>query len=238
MYLEVLAADNYISVNRKLAQLFDLKTAVYIAELSNIITKVYRKKTFDDQGFFQINREYITERTTLSLEDQLVCDSVLTKVGVLEEMKDDSSRIRMDIELLTSIITSEDTKLLSSVAKKCKVSKVKKSEAKVQAIRQSLKAGIVESDSDILKALCDWTDAILDSKNFLSKRVIEIFQDQLNQYTADKDTKLAIITLATVHAYKDVGWAIQLYEKSRKQMPKRNFKSPQVSDGFAENVTF
>ena len=238
MYLEVLAADNYISVNRKLAQLFDLKTAVYIAELSNIITKVYKKKTFDENGFFQVNREYITERTTISLEDQLICDSVLTKVGVLEEQKDDSSKIRMDIGLLTSIITSEDATLLSSIAKKCKVSKVKKSEAKVQAIRQSLKAGIVESDSDILKALYDWTDAVLDSKNFLSKRVIEIFQDQLNQYTSDKTTKLAIIILATVHAYKDVGWAISLYEKNNKGMPKRNFKNPDLSSGFAEDVKF
>lgn len=236
MYLEVLAADNYISVNRKLAQLFDLKTAVYIAELSNIITKVYKKKTFDENGYFQVDRKYIEERTTISLEDQLICDSALTKVGVLEEAKEDSSRIRMDIGLLTSIITSEDATLLSSIAKKCKVSKVKKSEAKVQAIRQSLKAGIVEADSDILNALYDWTDAVLDSKNFLSKRVIEIFQDQLNQYTSDKNTKIAIITLATVHAYKDVSWAITLYEKNNKGMPKRDFKKPDLSKGLSSDV--
>lgn len=245
MYVELLASDNYISVNRKLAQLFDLKTAVYIAELTNIITKVVKKKTVDKEGFFVVNRNYIEERTTISIEDQLICDSILTKVGVLDTSKDDVNKIRMDIELLTSLIANEDAKLLGEVAKKCKVSKVKKSEAKVQAIRQSLKASVTEDDKDILNALYGWIDSILDSKNFLSKNIIEIFQKQLSDYTSDKNTKLAIITVATIQAYKDVTWAIRSYERNNTSaMPKRDFSrvapkaKVEVSNGYAEGVEF
>ena len=88
---------------------------------------------------------------------------------------------------------------------------------------EALKQGLNISNSELLEAYKGWIDGVYSNpKGFLSKRSIEIFQNQLNDYTkGDLDVALAILDIATVNGYRDVTWAITKYEERK---PKRGRK--------------
>ena len=217
MYCDLLSSDNYGSFNIKLAKIANLETAVYWAELLNIIKKVLKKQKFDENGFFKLDRKYIEDRTTLTTEDQYNCDSALAQLGVLESEVDDKDQVRVNLELMTSILIDDDAKKLVQIGKQLKVKKSTAAKNKVDAIKASMKESIVEPDLSILEALKDWVEAIYANKNFLTKKVIETFQTTIKQYSNDKTVQLKIIELATIHAYKDAAWAINLFERDYKK---------------------
>lgn len=235
MYVDLMAQENYININKKLMTIVGRDTAIYWTELMNVIKKVIKKKKFDEQGFFTVDRSFIYEQTTLTLEEQLSCDAVLRRVGALEQAPDNTDLIRVNIETVVALITSEDTKALNEVVKKAKVKKTDSSEAKKQCVKAALKNGIVEPDVDILNAMRDWVESIL-SKNFLTKKVIEVFQNTVRSYSSDKAVQLKIIELATIHAYKDASWAINLYQKDRK--PATRLAEQKIASTVRSDVGF
>ncbi|MBO7079745.1 MAG: hypothetical protein J6W64_08065 [Bacilli bacterium] len=81
-YYELMASDSYGRYNRKLMKLAGLNTAVYWSEILDIIIHVVKKKKFDENGFFKIDRKYIEDRTGLEIEDQLDCDAILENLKV------------------------------------------------------------------------------------------------------------------------------------------------------------
>ena len=238
MYIDLIASDTFISINRKLAQLFDLKTAAYVAELANIALKVTKKKTFNDEGFFTVNRKYIEERTTLSLDDQLKCDNILNKAGVLQELETDNNQIRVDVATLTALITSEDTKLLADISKKAKATKGTSAAAKKAAILQNLKNRINEPDLEVLAALHNWLETLYGNKK-VNNTTVDMFVAGLNEFTNDKNTKLTIIKIATAQNYSEVKWAIDIYNKSyAKSVGTRIATQQKIGTGVNSNITF
>ena len=77
MYLDLLSQSNYLSYNIPIANLFGLQMSVYISEVISILEKATRKKVLVD-GYVFLDREYISSRTTISIDDQLDFDSRLT----------------------------------------------------------------------------------------------------------------------------------------------------------------
>ena len=64
--------------NRKLVKLTNLNTAVYWSELLEIIEQVVRKKKFDDDGYFKLDRKYMEDQTgiqTINLKQSLYLKS-------------------------------------------------------------------------------------------------------------------------------------------------------------------
>lgn len=238
MYTDLIASDTYISINRKLAQIFDLKTAAYVAELANIVTKVTKKKTFDDDGFFAVNRKYVEERTTLDLEDQLKCDDILGRAGILQEQESDKNKIRMDIALLTSLITSEDVKLLADVSKKSKATKLSGAAAKKAAIVANMKKCVIEQDLDMLQALYGWVDAVYANNRFLTKESIKVFQDTVNSFSADKMVRLKLIEIAMIHGWQDATWAIKSYNTDYAKNPAVRLSQQKIGKSVSSDVTF
>lgn len=220
MLMDVMSSYNYIQVNTKLINLFGLNIATYWAELLNIYPRVIKKKkneVIQSNGFFLVDREYIKSRTSLDLSEQLTCDKVLVKLGVVAVDETDSNRICISLKTMYDILTEDDDKTLAAFQKKAKVKKVSASEAKAAMIRDNLKNNVVETDLDLLKAYHNWIDAVLDSKNWMNKTTIEIFQRTVQTYTDSKTIKLKIIEIATIHGYKDAAWAINMYEKDSKK---------------------
>lgn len=217
MYCDLLSSENYISFNIKLAKITNLETAIYWAILLNIIRKVLKKQKFNEKGFFKLDRNYITDQTTLSLDAQYNSDSVLNTLGVLEADPDDKDQVRVNLELMTSILIDDDVKQLSGLVQKVKKDKTTAAKNKTEAIKSTMKAGIIEPDVELLESLKDWVDAIYANKNFLTKKVIETFQTTIKKYSDNKQVQLKIIELATIHAYKDAAWAINLFEKDYKK---------------------
>lgn len=218
MYIDILSPDNYHTYNIKIAQVFGLETAVYWAELLNIVKKAINKNKLDDNGFFRVDRKYIFEKTTVTIEEQLKIDSKLKKINVINTKADDDSLIALDIQLMCSIITNDDFNLLQDIAKKVrtKVNKEAKESGRRKVI-ENLKDHIVEVESnyDLITAYRDWVDGIYAKpKGYLSNKLIDIFVSTLRAYYKEDLAKAKrLIEIATVRGWREAAWVIQAYEQ-------------------------
>ncbi len=214
-----------LNINFKAIDILGLNGAAYMSLLLSIYNKAFSKNKVDQDGYFKIDRKYVTNKLTLLQEEQLACDLNLTKLGIMAKKNDDPDSIKIDISLYLSLITSDDLKLMEDVKKQMKVKKPKGiRQSQRQALINSLKDSIVCSNYELLTALREWVDGIFSKPNgFLSKTTIKVFQDTLNNYTqGDLDLALRLVQIATVQGYKDCTWAINVYEKDQKIKSKAN----------------
>jgi hypothetical protein len=82
----------------------------------------------------------------------------------------------------------------------------------------ALKDSIECKTYEVLDGLKGWIDSIMaDPKRYLSKQQVAAFKDRLDDYcNGDLQKALEIIRLATVHAYVDCQWAINVYERDNR----------------------
>lgn len=217
MLADLLSPANYIMVNRDAIKILGLNTAVYCSELLTIYKKVVTKKKFvNDEGYFQVDRDYIQKQTSLEVEDQLKCDLNLAKVNIIKIDETNPNIIFFDIEIFSSVLASEDIKLLDNVAKKVKVDNPKGTkQADKQYTIQRLKDGIECKTPQVLFKLREWVESVFESGKGMSKAQIKLFKDKLDDYcNGDVVKALAVIDIAIAHSYIDCQWAIQTYEKN------------------------
>lgn len=218
MLVDLLNSYNYLMINKDAIQILGLNTAAYCSELLNVYKKAKIKNKLLDCNYFKVDRKYITEQTSLSVEDQLKCDLNLEKVSIIKRDASNPDIIFFDIEVYASCLSSENVQLLEQVSEKVKAKTTKgvKAAAKEHMI-VALKESIECKDLDILYALRDWIDAICNSPNkFLNKNQVKIFKDRIDDYCdGNKPLALEIIKVATIHAYVDCDWAINTYVRSK-----------------------
>lgn len=233
MLLDLMNSENYISFNIELAHKVGLESAVYCAELLNIYKKAYNKKKLIDNEYIKLDRNYIYDKTSLLIEDQLRCDLNLIKINLIKKNKDNPDVIKLDIQLLASIISSDDIKLKENI-KELVTKKSPKGlkESSRQYMISELKNSIVCSNYELLTALRGWVDGVYaNPKGFLSKQSIKLFQDTLNNYTqGDLDLALRIVNIATIQGYRDCQWAINSYEDDLKIKKKNLFQYSTVNN--------
>ena len=217
MLLDLFRNDNYITINTKLVKLFGFEVAVYCSELTNILGKAFKKNKVDN-GYINVDRKYIEERTTLNIDSQIKCDKNLTKLNIVLVDSEDPNRLYINVEELARIVTNEDEKTLSSLSKK--ISKTPKGTklTKQQIIIKELKDGITCSDETLTKSLRDWVDSVYAKPGgFLSKVAVKTFMDDLMTYTnGDLDIALKIVNIASIRGYKECQWAINIYEQDKR----------------------
>ena len=231
MLLDVFDNDNSISINYKTIQIFGLPTAVYLTELINIYKKATRKNKLEN-GYFKVDRNYINNILSLSIEEQLTCDLNLSKTAVLKKSDDNPDLIKLDVAMYLSILTNGDFKLYENIKKEMAVKKPKgMKESGRRHVINALKDSIQCSNFELLSALRDWVEGVYSNPNgFLSKSAIKIFQDTLNDYTkGDLDLALRIVKIATVQGYRDCTWAINLFEESERKRIKQQNNSVRVT---------
>ena len=220
MLIDLLNSANYIMVNKDAIKLLGLNTAIYCAELLNIYKKAVIKHKLINDIYFKIDRKYITNQTSLSVDDQILCDKNLISLNIIKLDDSNSDIIYFDVEKFASILSSEDVKLLKDISNEITKSTLKKEkEDKAEAKRAKnidrLKSAIRCNTPEVLYALKDWIDAVMaDPKKYLSVPQVELFKNKLDDYCdGDLNKALAIIRNATVHQYVDCQWAINSYEK-------------------------
>ena len=216
MFVDLLNSYNYLMVNMSAIKIFGLKTAVYCAELLNVYKKAYLKKKLVEDKYFEVNRKFITEQTSITEEDQLKCDASLRKINLINNYNEYTPNlIYFDYELFASLITSEDMKFIKNISKTVNVKDTK--EAKKKAILENIK-GCINSDNQQLNgALSDWIDAVYAKSGWAHKSTVEIFQEKLHEYTkGDLQLALKLVEIATVNGWKDCQWAINSYEQELK----------------------
>lgn len=220
MLIDLLNSQNYIMVNMDAIQIFGLNTAVYCAELLNVYKKAVIKKKLYANNYFKVDRDFIAQRTSLSIDDQLKCDVNLLKVNIIKIDPENPDIIYFDVEIFASLLSSEDVKLLDKVSEKVKVENPKNAKKiKQERIIVNLKEGIDCRTPEVLFALRDWIDSIFAAGKVLSKVQVTLFKDKIDEYcNGDLQKALDIIKLATIHNYIDCQWAINLYERGNKPL--------------------
>lgn len=216
-YIDILSQENYIQVNTKAIHLFGRDTALYLSVLLDIYSQVKRKKTYNKEGFWPLDRSYVREKTCLAVPEQRACDTILNTAGVLET---DEDNLRIDAQLLASLLTAEDTSLLKTITK---VSKAESKEGKAQAKRESAIIGfkvmcekLAGENHELAVALDDWVEAVYarETSAFLSKPLVNTFYNKITSYSSDIKDQIEVVKLCITNSWKDADWAINKISKS------------------------
>lgn len=209
-YYELLSPDSYGSYNRRLAKLTSLNTAIYWAEILDIVPKIQRKKTFDSDGYFTLDRAYIEERTTLAPEEQIYCDQILQRINVLEFDPLDNSRLRVNLKTMAEFLIDDKVVALTDVRKFSKGNKVAESLAKKAGMINTMKKLLSETDPEFRSKYEAWVDSVYNSKKgFLTKAKIKMFESKINEYALDdRSLKNELLNIAISTGYTDADWVI------------------------------
>lgn len=224
MFIDLLYPNNYMNYNITLAHIIGLKSSVYCGELLNIYKKAQSKDKLIDGEFIKVSRKYIYERTTLTVEEQLIIDTNLSKINLITRNIDDPDLLKLDIEIYASIISNNDVRLIEDIRRKVIVESPKgvKQTKRIRTIN-ALKDIVVCDNYELSTALRDWVDAIFDNpKGFLSRVAVEEFQNDLNNYTKGNiELAIRIVKIASIQGYKNCQWAINIYEKDNKNVRRK-----------------
>jgi len=231
MYLDLF---DELRLNKKLVKIAGFEVAAYWAELQSILKQVVKKQTADEHGFFSLDRDYIERETTLTLAKQLKCDDKLMTLGVMLKDMENPNRIAIAVNGMVAVIAEEDTTKLK------KTSAMKKDEkaAKIAGMKITMKKAILETDPEVRAAYERWVEGMIDAANCrFTKAVVQLFEKTVTEYTADKNTRLKIIEIATASSYRDATWAINKLA-SRATAPFRAAVEQKVCTGVSNDVTF
>ena len=216
MYLDLLSQSNYISYNIHIAQTFGLQIAVYISELISILEKATRKKTLVD-GYVFLDREYISNRTTICIEDQLDYDSKLQDIGVLE--KRSVNEIKLDIKQLSYMITQEDEPVREEVVAIMKKAKRLSKKVKDDYAIDSLKRLVTTNCDELRNAYYDWIDCVFAKDGFMTKKAVTFAQEMVDKFSnRDLDKALLVLNVASINGYRDITWAINQVMNDRNNL--------------------
>ena len=218
MLLDLLSLDNYVSYNIKVAEILGLHAAIYLSELMNINDKAIRKSKTKD-NFFTVDRKYITQRTTLSENEQLKLDNQFLEIGLLKIDEECKNTMTLDIAVLTTMLAG-DEKVITELKKFVKASakpKPQTKSTKVQEQCELMKTYIRTTNEELRAAYCDWIDAVYMKLGWMSKRAVTVGEDLVDETSNhDLDVALKIVDIATVNGYKDMTWAVKMYNDNYK----------------------
>lgn len=211
MLIELISTDNYGQYNIKIAKMFGLETAVYLNEILNINEKAVRKNKISD-CFFVLDRQYLTDRTTISEEKQLEIESKLIESDILK--RKESCTISIDVVLLANIISSEDENLQKNLSKLIELKNKKPKKTKNQQIADNLKTNVKTGNSELDEYLKQWIDVVLLRYGWMNKIAVQEAQNKIISFAApDIGKAIEIMKIAIINGHRDVQWAIDEYVK-------------------------
>lgn len=237
MWLDLISGDSFIMANKKIALVYNLNVAVYTAEVLNILKTAIRKNKLSEDGFVTLDRKYLTNQTTLSIDDQYECDRLLAKTEVIKIAEENKDQIYFDVKKFVAILSSNDSDELERLAKEVKKGTRKaNTEAKRQSVIENIKRGIIETDIELLTGYRDWIDSVYASGKFLTKKSVEIFQDTINKYTNDREVKKQLLSIGVTTGYTEAAWVINRYESNLKTSINSKPIVSKPSDGVSDQT--
>lgn len=218
MFLDLLKTDNYISFNKRLAHIIGLKESIYVSQIINIMDKAQKKNKLYDNDFIKLDRNYMYEQTTLTIEEQLKIDEKLMAINLIIRDFDNPDLLKVDIELVISIVSTNDFKAIEKISNKVSANKRVDKKTKMHYVAQNLYRYVNTGNDDLNKAMYKWIDAILDTKGAVLNSVsINLFITELNQYTrGNLPLALKLVEIGTAFNYRDFTWVAKRYEQDNK----------------------
>ena len=214
MYLDLISQSNYMMYNVNVARLLGLDAAVYLSELISIQEKATRKNVLVG-GYVLLDREYVANRTTIDIENQLDIDSKLVDIGIME--KRSVNEINLNIKQLAYIITNEDEPIRDEVVATMRKAKRLSKKIKDDYSLESLKRLVTTDCEELRNAYYEWIDCVYHKDGFMTKKAVTFAQEEIDRYANhDLDKALEVLRIASISAYRDITWAIK-YSPSNAQ---------------------
>lgn len=205
MLLDLLSSDNQMSFNIKLAHMISLQGAVYVSTLISINSKAFRKQVIQD-GYFSVDRKWITYKTTLSVEEQLKLDDALSKLNIIIVDKDNCDKLKLDINILANYVTEETISEKDVKQIVCKNLNSPNSAMEVQLVK--LKKYITTTNSELRDAYSRWIETILRKYGWMSAQAVIKGQSVVDKFANHNlDKALELIHIADINGYRDMSWA-------------------------------
>jgi hypothetical protein len=214
--LNLLNPNNYVSYNATFARMFGVEAAAYCSVLLNIYDKAKRKNKMVGEELFKVDRRYIEERTAVPINKQLEIDYKWQQINLMTKDVKDENIMKIDTELIASLMEGRNVKLNDNININIDQEKTLRGEEKFDYIKSQLQS----DDEEVLSALKDWIDsARTHSKgNNIELLTVKIFQKNLNQYAKDnKELKLKLIEIATIHKHISFQWTVNEYKKNHSE---------------------
>lgn len=239
MLLDLLAEDNFVQYNKKLAHTLGLQEAVYVNQLMNIVYKATAKNKLVNGDFIRLDRQYIYLQTTLSIEDQLKIETKLQRLNVLEKDYEDDDLLKLDIEKLASITITEDESVIQNIQNRTSIGKLKvdKNSRDNNIISNYCKL-INTGHKGVDNAYKTWIEACIKTKgNFLNKDIINKFQSDLYEYSkGNSDLAIKILNVATLYCYRECSWAIKRYQKEKAEQERTTVKGTATKETLSQKI--
>lgn len=137
----------------------------------------------------------------------------LLSLGILEKIKGNDNDLSLNVTALTSILMSQDEKLLKDISKIVKAKSSPK-RTKSQVIRDNLKENIVTTNEELREAYSEWVDSVYAKDGWMSKKAVVSAQAIIDEFSQhDLDIALKVLDIATINGYRDMSWAVNTYKK-------------------------
>lgn len=179
----------------------------------NINDKAIKKNKLE-QEYFKLVRSYITSRTTIEESEQLEIEENLLKLGILERGESDDL-LSLNITTLTTLMMTTDEELIDKIKKgKKRKSRSSSKSTKADKIKENLKANLRVQNTELRQAYEGWIDAIYDKQGWMSVKCVTVAEDTVDEFSGrNLDIALKLLEIASIHGYRDIQWAINMYNK-------------------------
>ena len=210
MLFNCLSEKGFQSYNVELAHKIGVTNAIYF----NILIDLYyfskqQKNEIINEEYIWVDREYITSRSTFSIEEQLNCESVLI-ANKLVELSEDKKTLK--INWANYIGCNFNTTSTIMPEKK----KTKRSNP-TGALYGVIKQIDYNYPGNIKAALEDWLNTVFDKYGYVNKNMLLNAQKLLSPIIYTEINKaMEIINIATIQAYRDMIWAFNRYNDIHK----------------------
>lgn len=230
MYVDLLNSNNYITINISLISIMGLKEAVYVSELLNILKKAMIKNKMIEDVYVKVNRKFISDRTTISQNEQREIDTKLNSMDLLTIHNNEKDIISLNVTGIASLIAFNGDKCekdtLSAIENNFKSStKSEMDKVKAKAIAKQLKNHINIDNKNIKHHLRMWIDSVIKT-NIVTIEIVNEFQKAVKLYSLDEEEVIKVIDIATANSYIYAELAIKKYEEEIK----KNLNSVRVTD--------
>lgn len=212
MLIELLSQSNYQSFNVNLAHMIGLESSIYLNALIEINEKAIRKSKTVEDKYFNVDRDYITQRTTLNESTQMQIEDTLEDMGILDRLEDSVS---VNIETITSMLMTQDETLMNDLSKiREKANSKDKKEQKKTAILRAVKARINNQYPNELKeAYSDWLDSVMAKMGFVNNQMLLNAEEVVDNFANyNTDVAIGVIKIATASGWKDMNYAVDRFK--------------------------
>ena len=216
MLIDLIAQNSYNSYNIQLAKIIGLHPAIYVNTLLNINSKAILKQKVTDDFYFSVDRNYVQSVTTFSVKEQEEIEKLLIELKILKKQKiDDADILFLDVSTLTSIMMSQNEKLINDINKIAQSKQTKRTKADI--IKDELKSYVTVTNQELRDAYFDWIDAVYAKQGWMSKKSVISAQSIVDNFSnRNLDIALKLIEIASIGGYRDMTWAVNSYRDNYK----------------------